>query len=345
MQKRIIGIVHNVPVPEGHEFYESSLDVMTQVESIEKSLLEMGHKVVRIPFTTNINEFISKVKKEKVEVVFNLCETIDEDPRYIAHPAALLELLKIPFSGAPSSGLMLTTDKLMTKQLLKTNGIRTPNYQMFDGLRYFRNGLKYPVIIKPRFEDASIGIDQESILKDGKEMKSKISDFFYRFGSLVLEEYIDGREFNVAIFGYPEPKVINIAEIKFDTFPDDLYKIVGYKAKWDQSSFEYHNTPRAFPKDLSPEIVNKIQYIAMECCRIFNLRDYARVDIRMDSLGNINVLEINANPCLSPDAGFPAALDNVGMNYNEMVQNLLEFMLLRLDHEKVVLPQRIQENK
>jgi D-alanine-D-alanine ligase len=331
MSKKIIGIAHNVPVGLGSEFCEASLDVITQVEVIERSLLELGHVPVRIPFTRDVKAFMREIEEQHVQMVFNLCETVDENPQLGWHPAALLELIGIPFSGSPSSALMITTDKLLTKQLLRTNGIKTPNWRVFDGMnKYYRNGIRYPAIVKPRFEDASIGIDQESIFEDGKSLTKNLGDFSARFGSLLIEEYIEGREFNISVFGYPDPVVLPPAEIEFVGFPKEVYRIVGYRAKWDKDSYEYHNTPRRFPTDLPEFMLAGIEKTAADCARAFMLRDYARVDMRIDGMGNIYVLEINANPCLSPDAGFPAAVEFSGMSYVDMVGAFVGFMSQRI---------------
>ncbi|UCG63456.1 MAG: hypothetical protein JSW12_12235 [Deltaproteobacteria bacterium] len=323
----MIGVVHNVPVSAGHAFAEASLDILTQVEAIEKALQELGYPSVRIPFTRDVSAFIQKLKKSRAEMAINLCETVDDDPRFIGHSAAVLELLGIPFSGSPSPALMLTTDKVITKCLLRANGIRTPKYAIYDEVTDFNPYvLRFPVILKPILQDASIGIDQESILKDSRELEERIKEFFNRFGVLLVEEYVAGREFNVSIFGYPSPRVLPLAEIDFSAFPQELYPIVGYRAKWDTSSFEYLHTPRRFPQDLSPVLRQRIERTALECFHLLMLRDYGRVDMRVDDHGQIHVLEVNANPCLTPDAGFAAAVGEAGMTYADMVREFLGFV-------------------
>jgi D-alanine-D-alanine ligase len=323
----MIGVAHNVPVPAGHAFAEASLDILTQVEAIEKALKELGYRSVRIPFTRDVSGFIQQMKKSRVKMAINICETVDDDPRFIGHPAAVLELLGIPFSGSPSPALMLTTDKVITKCLLRANGIRTPKYAIYDEVTDFNPYvLRFPVILKPILQDASIGIDQESILKDSRELEEGIKEFFNRFGALLVEEYVAGREFNVSIFGYPSPRVLSLAEIDFSAFPQELYPIVGYRAKWDTSSFEYLHTPRSFPQDLSPVLRQRIERTALECFHLLMLRDYGRVDMRVDDHGQIYVLEVNANPCLTPDAGFAAAVGEAGMTYADMVRELLGFV-------------------
>jgi D-alanine-D-alanine ligase len=334
MSGKVVGLIHNVPVAPGQAFSEASADIMTQVEAIEKVLEDLGHQSAQIPFTREVSRFIGRMKEAEIEIAINLCETLDEDPHFVGHPAAMLELLSIPFSGSPAVALMLTTDKLTTKQLLKAHGIRTPPSLMYD----VRNsvdfdGLEYPVILKPRFQDASIGIDQESIFIDELSLREGINGFFDRFGPLLVEGYVGGREFNVALFGYPSPRALPLAEIDFSAFPEGLFPIVGYRAKWDTSSFEYYHTPRKFPQELSSSLREEIEGIALECFHLLMLRDYGRVDMRVDDQGEIYVLEVNANPCLSPDAGFAAAAQQAGMSYTDMVGTLVEFVKKRVRND------------
>jgi len=269
-----------------------------------------------------------------VEIAFNLCESVDEDPLLGGHPAAVLELLNIPFSGSPAISLMLTTDKFITKQLLRAHGIRTSAFLMYEGIRDFTvQGLEFPVILKPRFQDAGIGIEQESVFRDDRSLREGMSAFFDRFGPLLVEEYVAGREFNVSLFGYPSPSALPIAEIDFSCFPEGLFPIVGYRAKWDTSSIEYQHTPRIFPHVLSSSLRHGIEEIALECFHLLMLRDYGRIDMRVDHDGRIYVLEANANPCLSPDAGFAAAAREAGIAYVDIVKMLVEFVEKRaMDH-------------
>ncbi|MBF0395485.1 MAG: hypothetical protein HQK78_01820 [Desulfobacterales bacterium] len=326
-----IGIIYNEPVSSG-DFKESSQDILLQVEAVEESLYKLHKNPVRIPFTRNVGDFIKKIEKEKVKMCFNLCETVDENPFFISHPASILELLGISFSGSSSSALMLSTDKLIAKRLIESSDMITPSYVLYNENEPadFSN-LKFPVIAKPRFEDASIGIDQESIFHDEVELEKRIKNFYDRFGEIIVEEYIQGREFNLSLFGYPAPKVLPIAEIDFSSFPNNLHKIVGYSAKWDKNSFEYNNTPRIFPENLSNVLETKMDLIAQSCFNLFMIRDYARIDMRVNSSGDIYILEINANPCLSPDAGFFAAAEKSGLTYPKMIELFLSFMSQRND--------------
>ena len=137
-----------------------------------------------------------------------------------------------------------------------------------------------------------------------------------------MEEYIGGREFNVSLLGYPDPMVLPPAEIDFSDFPDSLYPIVGYRAKWVAESFEFRHTPRRFPDRLNPDLARNLQKTAAACFHLLGLRDYGRVDMRVDERDRVYVLEVNANPCISPDAGFAAAAERDGMDYTAMVKAL-----------------------
>ena len=145
------------------------------------------------------------------------------------------------------------------------------------------------------------------------------SNLWEQFGTLLIEEYVEGREFNASLLGYPQAKLLPVAEIDFSAFPANLYSIVGYRAKWDERSFEYHHTPRKFDPDMPPGLHDAIANAAVECFRLFMLRDYARVDLRVNARGRVYVLEVNANPCLSPDAGFAAASEKAGISYTRLV--------------------------
>lgn len=330
VERRTIGIVYNEPVLTGHPFSEASLDVLAQVEAVESALGDIGLSSVRILFTKDVGLFVQRVDEEGIGMIFNLCETVDDDPRFAGHPASVMELIGIPFSGSPSIALMITADKLLTKRLLKAEGIKTPKYRFYDNMTsFFPHTLNYPVIVKPRFQEASIGIDQDSLFADEDQLQKGLPEFYERFGPVLVEEYIEGREFNVSLLGYPSGRVLPVAEIDFSNFPECLYPIVGYRAKWDIESFEYHNTPRKFPERLPNDLMRKMERVALDCFSVFMLRDYGRIDIRVDSKGKIYVLEVNANPCLSPDAGFAAATDKAGMTYSDFVKDLLDFMTER----------------
>lgn len=328
MKKRI-GLVHNEPIPAGQANWESSLDVMAQVEAIETSLIDLGYQTVRIPFTRDLARFIHQTEEAGISMAFNLCESVDDNPQFVAHPAAVMELLNIPFTGSPAAALMSTTDKHLVKLALQAAGLNTPRAFLFLGEEMANfSQMKFPVILKPQFQDASIGIDQESVISDPNRLPETLREFHGIYGPIVVEEYIDGREFNISLIGSIHPEVLPVAEIDFSGFPDNLFKIVGYRAKWEPTSIEYRETRRAFPT-LPNSVVEDMSAVSAQCYQLFSLRDYGRVDLRLDNNGKVYVLEINANPCLSPDAGFPAAVLQSGLDYTAMVEKFVSFVNTR----------------
>jgi D-alanine-D-alanine ligase len=326
-----IALIYNQPIPEGEPNWESSVDVMIQVETVEAALHELGHHPIRLPFLRDLATFTLRLRRESIEAAFNLCESVDDNPHLIGHPAAVLELLEIPFTGSLAGPLMISTNKLLSKRIMQGAGITTPAAYLYQGERYIQTtGLRFPIILKPQFEDASIGIDQDSVLEDPAQLQSALRKFYDLHGPILAEEYVSGREFNISLFGFPTPEVMPLAEIDFSSFPTDLHHIVGYRAKWDPLSFEYQETKRIFPDNLPWHFASQMASVALECYHLFGLRDYGRVDVRLDAENNINVLEINANPCLSPDAGFPAAVAENGKNFKEMVGCFVSYLTSRI---------------
>lgn len=327
-----IAIVYNRPAETGSANWQSSQDVVQQVDAVERGLNELAIPAVRLPFDRDLEKFLKVIRQEQVDAVFNLCESVDDNPHLGGHPAAVFELLGLPFTGSGSLALMLSTDKLLAKRQLAAAGLLTPAYISFAGENPGNLAdISLPAIIKPRFEDASIGIDQESLVFTVQELREKLPEFYARYGPLLVEQFIAGREFNISLFGYPSAQVLPMAEIDFSTFPPALHRIVGYKAKWDENAFEFHHTPRFFPQNLPAAEEQNLRRVAAEAYNLFMLRDYGRIDVRMDDLGKVFVLEANANPCLSPDAGFVAAAQQCRMNYTAIVKEFVRFLSIRLE--------------
>ena len=323
-----IGVVHNIPVTVGDFNWESSQDVLEQVEAVEQALRELDLISVRLPFGRDVETFLHNLRREKVDALFNLCETVDDNASFVGHPAALFELINIPFTGSGAFSLMLSTDKLAAKHQLRAAGFQTPDFVTYGGEQTIAD-IALPAIIKPRYEDASIGIDQESLVFTEQELWEKVPEFYQRYGQLIIERYINGREFNISLLGYPEPRVLPVAEIDFSSFPEGLHRIVGYRAKWDKEAFEYHHTERVFPDDLPESLGHKLQAVAAGAYQLFAMRDYGRIDMRCDEKGQIYVLEGNANPCLNPDAGFAAAARRAGMSFGDVVAEFVGFLSAR----------------
>jgi D-alanine-D-alanine ligase len=303
------------------------LDVLDEAAFFEEGLKELEVEVLKLPFDNNLDKNIEKIKDYRPNIIVNLVETIYGDGKLIHIAPALFEHLSVPFTGCSSEAIYVTSNKLLSKGIMQSKEILTPAF--FDGSGDFPKefaGRKF--LMKSIWEHASFGMDEHNpVFIDSSEiiferLKSKNKKHLAFFA----EEYIEGREFNVSVIGNGgQPVVLPIAEIKFIDFPVEKPKIVGYRAKWDEDSFEFKNTVRHFVDEKKEETLsNQIKQICLKCWEVFDLRGYARVDFRMDENGRLYVLEINANPCISADSGFVAAANKMGLRTKEIVNFIIK---------------------
>jgi D-alanine-D-alanine ligase len=324
MMKKVV-ILHSDVAPDAAE---DELDCLIQAEAIAQALRILGYKPVLLPFDLDLNQTIIKLKSLKPLAVFNIVETLASKGSLIYFAPAILDTLRIPYTGCGTQAVFQTSNKTLAKKIMLTAGIAAPDWIEQEGLGSQTDNAK-TYLIKSSWEHASIGLDEDSlinytskakILKEMNRRKEKLG------GSCYAEAYIDGREFNVALIsGKAGVKVLPIAEMLFQDYAPDKLKIVDYKAKWNADSFEYNNTIRTFDfsaKDAN--LISNLREIALRCWNFFSLRGYARVDFRVDNNGKPWVLEINSNPCLSPDAGFAAALQKAKIKYHEAIGFIID---------------------
>ncbi|MFU8844913.1 MAG: D-alanine--D-alanine ligase family protein [Bacteroidales bacterium] len=300
------------------------LDVLDQASAIEKSLKSLGYEVYTEPVSLNLEKLLKIIGSVKPDVVVNLVETLGGRGRLIHFVPGLLDSVSVPYTGSGQQALYITTGKTVAKKEMIRTGLPTPGFFGQSEIKKIIPGKKY--ILKPTWEDASVGITDKSVVTSDTckqqlnlMLKTGIKEWLF-------EEYIDGREFNVTLLETKDGwRVFHPAEIVFKDFPKGKPKILGYESKWDETSFEYTNTNRTFetiPKD--NKLILRLTDISLRCADVFNLGGYARVDFRVDQNNDPWVLEVNANPCLTEDAGFYAACRNEGMTYTEMVSAIIE---------------------
>jgi D-alanine-D-alanine ligase len=302
-------------------------DVLVQVEVVSRALAELGYHPHELGFSLSINETIKALKEINPVFVFNLTESVEGDGRLIYLAASLLDHLAIPYTGCSTEALFLTSNKLLTKKMLYLAGIDTPQWVSID---YFQPGITLPAghyISKSVWEHASNWFTADSIISFALEpaagtLKEILKKQKQQTGKeFFIERYIDGREFNISILA---GEVLAVPEIKFLNYPGDKFKVVDYRAKWEEESFEFHHTPRSF--DFPPaddHLLEKLRRISRQCWDLFDLKGYARVDFRVDSDGRPWVLELNANPCISPDSGFYAAAERSGLPFSLVVEKII----------------------
>lgn len=297
------------------------LDVLEQVEFIEKNLIELGFETTRRGITSNFMKEIQELAEEKPGLVFNLVESIDNKGEISHFVPALLNMHSIPFTGSPVEALFITTSKALTCSILTKSGIANPGVVRPSEWKQLVPGKQY--IIKPIWEDGSLGITSDSVFVFTPEYAEKLKG--YSDSHWFIQDYIDGREFNVTVLSGSEgPEVLPAAEMTFPNYADGKPRIVDFRAKWEEGSFEYENTVRVFPGEkLSRLLKERINDTALKCWKEFGLKGYARVDMRVDSNEIPYVIEVNANPCLSPGSGVVAAVTEAGIPYREFLRRIL----------------------
>lgn len=328
-QQAMIGAILYNQVSAGDS--AGDLDVLRQCVAVEEAMRSLGWQTTRIPCTLNLSAVRDSLTATSPELVFNLVESLGRTDRMMPAATLLLESMGIPFTGSGSLAILTTTNKVTAKECLRKYQIPTPAWlaRSDDGWQGTVNS-SFPeaVIVKATAEHASLGITDHSVIRGGdlphimncirrQEEQHHTKHF--------AEQFIEGREFNLSLLASEKgPVVLPPAEIQFLEFPADKPKIVGHNAKWDDLSMESVNTPRRFdfPSSDRP-LLDELSALARRCWSAFQLRGYARVDFRVDMDGQPWVLEVNANPCLSADAGFAAAVSRAGLSFQAAIQHIL----------------------
>jgi len=309
-------------------FEVDNLSPIEEYEILARKLTNFGFNAYALNIMDDIQKLIDDVKKNNPDVIFNFVELFNDQPRLEMNFTGLLELLKIPYTGATPMALGTCQNKTLTKRILRAAGIRTPRFKIIKHMtESFRTGLKYPLIVKPAWEDASVGIDNNSIVNNLDELKKRVDYVITSFKQpALIEEFILGRELNVAVFGDKNPIVLPISEIDFSELPDHLHPIVSFQAKWDPLHEAYHKTIPICPAILPKRIQKQAEKMALLCFKTMGVRDYSRVDMRLSKADNkLYVHEVNPNPDLTEDAGFMRSVSHAGYDYATTLKMIVDF--------------------
>ena len=279
---------------------------------------------------------ISQLKDFQPELVFNLAESFRGKSALESNVAALLNLLDLRYTGSSPAGLILAGDKTLTKKVLAFHGIQSAKFAtMYRGQSdWVDHGIKFPLLVKPPQEDASLGITQKSVVNDVKELLDVISSTQREYQSAVLvEEFIDGREFYVGVIGNSNVEALPLIELDFSKFPAGLPKIASWEAKWgddgDEKGAEFEGTKSIFPTDVSEELTKRIQQVAIDSFQALRLRDYARIDLRVTDKEEIYVIEANPNCYLEKKSEFARAALKGGLEYPALIARIVELASAR----------------
>jgi len=336
-----VAIIYNDPHPEVHlesSFrnvelnFEPYFDICAATDphegyrAIADGLIEAGYDAYILNLKDSYQTFLDDYNTNKPDVVFNLVEIFHDQSYLEMSFASLLELMQIPYTGASPIALGTCQKKIFTKGILQSIGVNTPRFFMItDPSEIININLNFPVIIKPASEDASVGIENESVVYDYEKMRARIEYVLRKYKQNVLvEEYIDGRELNVAVMGDRIIKVLPISEIDFSSMPGHLHNIVSYQAKWDPMHEAYHKTIPICPAELPLRVERKAKRIALKAFRALGCRDYARIDMRLSANNELFVLEVNPNPDLTEDAGFMRSADAEGIPFTAALKKIVD---------------------
>lgn len=292
-------------------------DTLTQVKHVSLALEESGWTVSTLAADLNLAAIQDELRRRKPTLVFNLVESLEGDGRLIHLIPTLLQSSRVPFTGAGADAIYLSSQKRLAKRLMRVKGIPTPA-DLGPRDAYFGENTTW--IVKSVWEHASFGMDDGCVVNSLPAARKRFRACKAKYGGKwFAEEFIDGREFNLSLLEVNgKPELLPIAEMTFVDYPPGKPRIVGYAAKWDQEAPEYTATQRVFAKLPAAEL-DALSNVALQCWAAFGLKGYARVDIRMDKAGKPWVLEVNTNPCLSPDAGFVAAAFESGRTYKQLI--------------------------
>jgi D-alanine-D-alanine ligase len=319
-----VGVLYNII--KSSESKEVEEDLMEMTNGIKKSLESYGHKVFLINADENLFE---NLKKKRIEIVFNVCERFNDNSLFEPHVAAMLELSGTPFTGSDCLTLSMCNNKIRTKEILTAYKIPTPKYQVFYSCdEKLNSDLKFPLIVKPEQQENSIGITKDSIINDEESLRRRIKYVNEEFNQAALvEEFIKGNDVEVSIIGNNSLFVLPIGKVVYEKLSDAAEdKIFCYESKWDLESKNYGDYVKA---DLAKDVEEKLKRLAIKIYKMFNIKDYGRIDFRLTKNNEPYVIEVTANPGLSKICSTSESAEWINIGYKELINKIFETALKR----------------
>ncbi|MFH1645946.1 MAG: ATP-grasp domain-containing protein [Candidatus Omnitrophota bacterium] len=320
-------------VEKGYDFKEEFKDIDWNSEkNVYNALLENNHKVRLLGVHNDIVPLIEEIRENKPDVVFNLTEVFRGKSHLDKNVVWILEMLGIAHTGGSPSTLLVCNNKALSKKILSFHRIKVPNFYTFGFNRkvWLPKKLRVPLIVKPLGDEASRGISQASIVDNEDSLVERVKFIHDRIKlEAIVEEYIDGREMYVGVFGHKRVKVLPPIEMKFGNVPEDEPRVATYRAKWDDNYRKKWGIKNVGVGSISESLLSKINKTCIRAYKALNISSYVRFDIRIGSDNEVYILEINANPCLAKDDDFAHAATRADISYNRLVQKLLVSALKR----------------
>lgn len=307
-----------------------TLDKKEVEEEVAETLGKLGHDATLHVLDGSIKS-LHAIARTECDLIFNLAESFGGNDTADYCIAAYLELLNRKFTGSGSHGLLYGQDKAAAKKILEFHGIHTPVFaRSFRGRLDFSHHLEFPVIVKPAREDGSIGIEFSSVVTSIRELMERIDWLHAHFDSPVLiEEFVEGREMYVGVIGNEHPEALPVIELDLSKLPEGTPRIAGAEVKWGKGTRAYRDTKSAIAEGLTEETAAVLQQTAIGVFQALELRDYARIDMRLRPDGRVAVIEANPNPWLASKAEFAMAARKSGRNYTHLIEEILDLAMAR----------------
>jgi D-alanine-D-alanine ligase len=325
-----VAIVYNEPQQSRYDAIgeeKAVLGVLEAVEAVHRSLLELGFDVTPIPLVPPLERAERELRNLNKDLVFNLFEGFCGYPETEAIVPEILSKMGIPFTGCPGPVLKLALNKAKTKLILKTAGIKTPDFQLLNPKTLNTFQLDYPCIVKPCCEDASNGVSAESVVNDFSALERQVSMISHYYdGDAIVEKFITGREFNATVMGNSELTVLPMSEIVY-SLPPGMPEVLTFDAKWKPNSPYFEGTKPVCPAEIEAEEQQHIAETITRVYKLFSCRGYARVDLRLNQEGQLNVIELNPNPDISPGTGAARQAEAAGMTYTQFIEKIVQLAL------------------
>lgn len=300
------------------------LNILSTIDAVAACLASEGNEIVRVPVHSDA-KWMEKLRRARVDLVFNLCESIDGVAALESPVISVLELLGLPYTGSSSWTTALTLRKHVVNAALERAGLPVPPFAVVRRGGSIPN-VGFPAICKPAAEDASVGVEQRSVVRTSRELSQRVNAMLERWDEVLVQRYVEGREVNVGIVG---DAVLPIAEIDFGGMPKGMWRIVTYRSKWEDGCDEDLGSAPRCPARLPAGVATKLRKVAVACWRIVGGSGYGRVDLRIDERGLPWILEVNANPDISPDAGLARMARVAGIEYGQLLRKVCELGLQR----------------
>lgn len=326
--QRILVLMHETLVPPDDlsGCSQQRIDEFRTEYDVVRQLRASGHEVRCLGLGDNLAALTAALKDWRPHVAFNLAEEFQGIVSYDQHVVSFLELMRQPYTGCNPRGLLLSRDKVLSKQILAFHGIPTPGFAVFArGQRLLLpDNLRFPLFVKSATDDASLGIAQASIVRNPARLRQRVEFIHEQTGSAALvEEFIEGRELYVGVIGNQRLQTYPLWEMNFGTSDQGGAAIATRKAKWDRHYRHRHGIGAHAARAIAPALQTRIHDIARGVCRALSLTGYARIDLRLSADGSVYVLEANANPCLAAYEDFAQSAAAGGDDYAALLERIV----------------------